>query len=150
MRCNAGVDPKLLMDQHLIAEYREIPMIIGGLKKNNYIYKAPIPEKLCLGTGHMTFWKNKLLYLKKRWDEIVKEMRRRGFKTNIVFEIPHDCPKYLINDWFPSKDESMIIRNRIKEKILLKPTFYKWQRISIKDDPNWFISQIMYSKTYFV
>lgn len=150
MRCNAGIDPKLLMDQHLIAEYREIPMIIGSLKKNNYIYKSSMPKKLCLGTGHMTFWKNKLSYLKKRWDEVVNEMQKRGFKTNMIFEIPKECPTYLINDWSPSKEESAIIRNRIKEKILLKPEFYKWNRISIKNDPNWFISQIMLSKIYFV
>ena len=145
MRCNAGINPELLADQHLIAEYREIPMIVGGLKRFNYTFKQQVPEKLCLGTGHITFWKNKLIYLKNRWDEVVKEMQRRGFKTNVKFEIPKECPNKLKNDWKPSLEESLVIRNRIEFKLKLKPKFYKWHRKSITNI-NQFISTITNSK----
>ena len=57
------INPKKLTDQHLIAEYNEILMLLGYVKKYPKLEK--IPSKYNLGKGHMLFFKNKLKYLKK-------------------------------------------------------------------------------------
>ncbi|MBN1157597.1 endonuclease, partial [Candidatus Woesearchaeota archaeon] len=72
------VEPKKLTDQHLVAEYNEILMLIGHVRKHPEI-KA-MPKEYILGKGHILFFKNKLVYLKKRHELIKNEMLRRGFK----------------------------------------------------------------------
>jgi deoxyribonuclease (pyrimidine dimer) len=117
------ITPVNLADQHLIAEYDEILMLLGYVKK--YPKKENIPENYCLGKGHIRFFKNKLLYLKKRHELIKKEMRKRGFKTNITIELKK-FDASLINDWVPEKKDFDIIKKRIIEKIKLKPDYYKY------------------------
>lgn len=124
MRCNSGIHPSLLVDQHLMAEQSEILMIPGVLKKNNWQYKTKMPLKYTLGKGHMTFWNNKLLYLRKRHDEIKKEVARRGFKvTDLCVDID-EYPKDLVNDWRPCIEDSLIVRKRIAEKIIAKENLF--------------------------
>ena len=55
------VHPKKLADQHLIAEYNEILMLIGYVRK--YPPLENIPDSYKLGKGHVKFFKNKLDYL---------------------------------------------------------------------------------------
>jgi len=70
------INPKKLADQHLIAEYDEILMLLGYVKK--YPRLGKIPGKYSLGKGHILFFKNKLKYLKKRHELIKLEMKKRG------------------------------------------------------------------------
>ncbi len=76
------INPRYLSDQHLIAEYDEILMLLGYVKKYSILKLEEIPKKYCFGEGHIKFFKNKLLYLKRRHELIKKEMQNRGFKTN--------------------------------------------------------------------
>ncbi len=69
------LNPKNLSDQHLIAEYLEIMMLAGYARKHPSL--DGIPERYCLGKGHIKFFKNKLKYLEKRHGLIKKEMLRR-------------------------------------------------------------------------
>ena len=50
------VEPSELTDQHLIAEYREITMVPGSLKRtlvSKIGYKeSKVPKKYTLNTGH--------------------------------------------------------------------------------------------------
>ena len=73
------ISPKLLSDQHLIAEYNEILMLLGYVRK--YPKLVGIPKDYCLGKGHILFFKDKLGYLKERHELLKKEMRIRGFKN---------------------------------------------------------------------
>ncbi len=57
------INPKNLSDQHLIAEYLEIIMLINYIKKHPK--QSKIPKNYLLGKGPMKFFKNKLKYLKK-------------------------------------------------------------------------------------
>ena len=59
-RINA-VHPTVLTDQHLMAEYRELTMVMGSLKRslNSKNGLPPIPEKYTLNAGHVTFFYNK-------------------------------------------------------------------------------------------
>ena len=119
-----------LTDQHLIAEYREITMVPAALKRTLRskigLRKEKISKRFTLNTGHVYFFYDKGLYLNKRYDEIVSEMKLRGFNPDPNRKFPkHVYPRYLYNDWMPSLDEQKIIRKRIEEKIAMKPDWYR-------------------------
>lgn len=117
------LDPKVLADQHLVAEYDEILMLLGYVKR--YPKPEGIPERYTLGKGHMKFFKDKLLYLKKRHELLKKEMRQRDFvpKKTIILS---GFPKGLRNDWKPRKDDFSIIKERIIWKLRKKPGYYRY------------------------
>lgn len=123
MRINL-IDPKSLSDQHLIAEYNEILMLIGYV--NKYSSLKGIPNEYCLGKGHIKFFKNKLLYLKKRHEKIKVEMRQRGFATNKNINL-EKFNKNLLNNWKPDEHSFKIIKKRLKEKLSKRPTYYRYK-----------------------
>ena len=117
------VPPRELMDQHLVAEYVEIMMLVGHVRK--YPKLEGIPEDYRLGRGHIKFFKNKLLYLKRRHELIVKEMLRRGFKAEKVLDLKVFGKEHL-GDWEPRAGDFKIIRARLREKIALKRDWYRY------------------------
>ncbi len=117
------IDPKKLADQHLIAEYDEILMLFGYVKK--YPEKKEIPESYRLGEGHIRFFKDKLLYLKKRHELIKKEMLKRGFHPTRTIDVS-SFSKELCNDWSPTKKDEEIIIARLKEKLNKKDGWYRY------------------------
>jgi deoxyribonuclease (pyrimidine dimer) len=121
------INPKFLADQHLIAEYNEILMLLGYVKKNPKLGIKKIPENYKLGPGHMLFFKNKLKYLNKRFIIIKKEMTNRGFSNNINLDL-NIFNKNLINDWEATNEDKKIIKKRIIYKINLKPEYYRYYK----------------------
>lgn len=117
------INPKYLTDQHLIAEYNEILMLFGHVRKYPLIHN--MPAKYVLGKGHITFFKNKLLYLQKRHELIKVEMRKRGFMTLKKISLAQ-YEKVLCNDWKPLRLDIFLIKKRLREKIRSKPTFYRY------------------------
>jgi deoxyribonuclease (pyrimidine dimer) len=120
-----------LADQHLIAEYREITMVPAALertlKSKLGLQKERISKKYTLNTGHVYFFYDKGLYLDNRYQEIVVEMKSRGFSPDPNRKFPKEVfGKHLYNDWLPSLDEQRIIRQRIQEKINMKPDWYRY------------------------
>jgi len=131
------VDPSELSDQHLVAEYREIFMVGSSLQrslksKNWEKTLANIPKKYTLNKGHVTFFYNKGKYLYKRYDLLINEMKNRGMNPNSdrTFKI-EQWPKELFNDWKPETEDYKIIRARIKEKIEMKPDWYRFTQSKI-------------------
>lgn len=119
------IQPKYLTDQHLIAEYVEIIMLVVYIRQ--YPFVKVMFNNYCLGTGHQVFFKNKVLYLKKRFESIKGEMIKRGFNPKMDLEIK-DLPKELQKDWKPCESDKKVIRKRLVEKINLKPTFYRYYK----------------------
>lgn len=125
------VNPSELTDQHLIAEYREITMVPGSLKRtlvSKIGYKeSKVPKKYTLNTGHVYFFYNKGKYLYKRYREIVIEMKLRGFNPDKNRKFPKDIfiDNNLYNDWMPTMEDYKIIRQRIAERIASKPDWYR-------------------------
>lgn len=117
------INPKYLADQHLVAEYYEIIMLVSYVRKHPCL--EGIPPRYCLGTGHIKFFKNKLNYLKKRHEEIKKEMKRRGFAARMTLNLK-GLGKAHKNDWKACKRDEAVIKKRIKWKIGLKPLFYRY------------------------
>lgn len=115
--------PAKLSDQHLVAEYDEILMLLGYFKR--FPALIGIPNEYTLGKGHMKFFKDKLLYLKKRHDIIKVEMKKRAFKTNVTIDLS-EFPKELINDWAPDKVAFKKIKERLVYKLRSKPDYYRY------------------------
>jgi deoxyribonuclease (pyrimidine dimer) len=117
------VSPKQLTVQHLIAEYNEILMLFGHVKKFPKINQ--MPSDYCLGKGHITFFKNKLTYLKKRHELLKKEMKNRGYATNKTINLGN-FDKELRKDWTPKQCDFELIKQRIIEKLNKKPKYYRY------------------------
>lgn len=116
------ISPRLLSDQHLLAEHLEIMMLISYARKNP---PNEVPARYCLGKGHITFFKNKIKYLQKRFNEIQKEMRARGFKPKAKLNVK-GIQKHLLKDWVPLAGDEKIIKKRILWKIRKKPKYYRY------------------------
>jgi deoxyribonuclease (pyrimidine dimer) len=116
------IDPKALADQHLIAEYNEILMLVGYVRK--YPHKERIPANYVLGSGHIRFFADKLWYLKYRHEIVTDEMKRRGFKPTKKLDTK-GLPKGLHNDWMPDKKDATIIKERLILKLHAKPRYYR-------------------------
>lgn len=149
MRINLGVSPALLADQHLIAEYAEIEMVPGTLRKR-FVLPRTINETMLLRFDHINFFKDKLQYLYMRKTELVKEMRFRGFKVNFPLLLIDDLPQKLRNNWKPTINQSMFIRQRIVERLEDKPDFYRFHRTKIGNQQPQFIQNIWDGALFYV
>lgn len=116
------IDPRALADQHLIAEYNEILMLVGYVRK--YPHTERIPKKYVLGPGHIRFFADKLLYLKFRHEIVSDEMKRRGFKPTKKLDTK-GLPKELHNKWVPDEKDALIIKERLIWKLRAKPEYYR-------------------------
>jgi deoxyribonuclease (pyrimidine dimer) len=119
------INPRLLADQHLIAEYDEILMLLGYVRKYPDLAKDKTPKDYTLGKGHIIFFKDKLYYVRRRHESLKAEMRRRGFVARKSVVIGR-FPKRLCNEWQPSSKDFLIIKRRLVEKIRAKPGFYRY------------------------
>ena len=124
-----------LTDQHLMAEYREIFMIGSSLQRSlnskNWDIKR-IPKNFTLNKGHVLFFYDKGKYLFKRYDEIREELKKRNFKLDDHRHFKtSQFPIEYFNDWKPTVEDQKIIRQRIEERILQKPEWYRHYGVSI-------------------
>ena len=121
----------------VLAEQVELLMIGGMLRRLNYEPKSPIPKKFKMGTGHMLFWVNKLIYLKRRHEAVKKEVARRGFKVTDKEIDLNEFPKKFHNDWSPTLEDSKILRERLVWKLHNKPHIWRYCRTPITDVSNY-------------
>lgn len=129
------VPPKELMDQHLLAEWRELKMVPASLRRSLRGYSVDeilrrIPPKFTLGRGHVTFFYDKLSYLYARYQYLVEELLARGFNLEyagdfwrFIEDLPDEFSDKL---WIPNSVDIEVSRTRIKEKIALKPDWYRY------------------------
>ena len=154
-RVNVGLNVKLLSDQHLIAESVEITMITGGLRMHGYKIKGIIPNQFSLGRGHINFFKNKLLYLTKRLEEVNGEMLRRGFKPGTRIDLS-EFPTELCNDWKPSYTDTMVLRQRVVHRLREPKSgrkaneFHRYEGKFIGELMDVFCDNILTSDVYYV
>ena len=114
-RINVGIHPKELTDKHLIAEHREIKRIPNCIAKGKYNMDG-IPDTFKLGTGHVKFFYNKLLYLKNRYWKLYIECIKRGFKVQNYSSAWDNVPQELMNDYQPTRMDRKIIKQRINDR----------------------------------
>ena len=114
-RINVGISPVELNNQHLIAEHREIKRIPNCIAKGKYNMNG-IPDKFKLGTGHVKFFYNKLLYLKNRYISLYNECIKRGFNVQNYIGAWDNIPQELMNDYKVTYKDRLIIQERIHER----------------------------------
>ena len=103
-----------LMWKHLISEYRELPRVRHAYPRKS----APkIPKNFVLGKGHETFFYNKGIWLERRHRQLIAEMKRRGYQTNLPpLDLSH-WPEEAMNDWVPTLEAIALSRSRIDERL---------------------------------
>jgi deoxyribonuclease (pyrimidine dimer) len=111
-RINVGIKPWELCDQHLIAEYKELPRAYGKR------YKARPPKHFCLGTGHVVWCAQHQQSLWTRHQQLVEEMTRRGFATNIELSMPGDDMIFALGWMCWQTSEATRARYILQERIL--------------------------------
>ena len=116
------VPPQELCDQHLLAEHRELTRIPNAIARNAYSL-AGQPEDYKLGSGHVRFFFNKLLFLKNCHVELHRECLARGF--NVQNRWPQHLPDSadLWQDYTPTATALALNRARIAERMPAKPRF---------------------------
>ena len=115
-RINVGIPPAELGDKHLMAEHREIKRIPNCVNRGRYSLDNQ-PDTFKLGTGHVKFFYDKLLYLKRRYDSLYDECRKRGFNVQNYANAWIGTPEHLMNDYTPTERDRVIIKQRIDERI---------------------------------
>lgn len=120
------IDPQHLLDQHLMAEYREITRV-SSLSKH-----CTIPRCYVMGTGHVKFFYDKGLFLANRRIALLHELERRGYAVN-WFEYVAHLPS-LHKDWQPTSTDHSISLQRLDEKLRAKPTFYTFNKTKVQFD----------------
>lgn len=126
------VDPSELADQHLFAEYRELPriftLVLAAQQRGLTPDTCNIPKQYALGTGHVTFFYDKLHWLERRFWKLVAECQKRGFSIQHT-KVPVVADQLDLawwNMWVPTPEAIAISQKRIAEKIAMKPTWYRW------------------------
>lgn len=80
------IEPSQLTSRHLMAEYRELPRVftlVGKyLEKHDDFSNTNIAGTYILGTGHVKFFYNKVLWLRQRFHSLQNELIRRNYKLN--------------------------------------------------------------------
>lgn len=113
------LEPALLSDKHLLAEYRELPRIFT-LAYNAYMRgeSYDTSASYVLGPGHVKFFYGKLGWLKERFRLLTVEMKFRGWSPSYD-DVPIEY--YLIchtwqNDWSPTESDIAISLSRLRER----------------------------------
>ena len=117
-RINSAIPVKYLTDEMLLAEHREIKRLPSALSKAvqcNSLSK--IPNKFCLGTGHVKFFLNKMLFIFNRYKVIRNECILREFNITDYSSNFLNIDNQYINDYIPTKDEFNLLKERITERI---------------------------------
>lgn len=137
MRINI-ISPKLLADQHLLAEFREIKMLPKAFLRSLHSIKgikyADISSAYTLNKGHGYFFYNKFTYIENRFQELLSECKNRGFKTDYDKLYLSQIPIRYFHDYTPTHEELLINLDRIELRISDKPSWYKFYGKSVN---NW-------------
>jgi deoxyribonuclease (pyrimidine dimer) len=130
------VPPVELMDQHLFAEFREIKMVPKSLGRSLSARGASgvlrmVPREYTLGTGHVSFFYDKGAYLRQRFLELRAELTKRGIQFNVESQLDPDNLFTLLGEIFnqtyvPTESALKLVRQRIAEKIAMKPNWYRY------------------------
>lgn len=125
-----------LADQHLFAEFREIKMVPKSLARSLRAHGTDgvlkrIPKDFTLGKGHVSFFYDKCTYLANRWIELRHELTRRGINYDRTSVLDSDkvymgLPFEFLQDYTPTPDALAIIRERIEERLALRPGWYRY------------------------
>lgn len=117
-RINSAISVKRLTDEMLLAEHREIkrlPSVLSKAIQCNSINN--VPNKFCLGTGHVKFFLNKMLFIFNRYKAIKNECILRKFNITDYSSNFLNIDNQYMNDYIPTNDEYNLLKERIMKRI---------------------------------
>lgn len=121
-RINVGVHPNELCDQHLVAEYRELPRVFS--------YKDRVIDgPFRLGTGHVLWCSQFPGTMAARYRSLVSEMQYRGFVVN------HPDPKG--DGPLASEEAVALARPIVIERIQKRLASMDVPRWTKREPPSW-------------
>jgi deoxyribonuclease (pyrimidine dimer) len=115
-----------LTDQHLMAEYRELPMVpAAALRSNPAKFKST--TRYTLNKGHVLFFFDKKEFLFERWNLLIDELYKRGYSIDPSARTVHwyALDKFPQIQWQPDQEAVSINMERIVERINQKPHWYR-------------------------
>lgn len=119
-RINVGIPPQNLIDQHLLAEHREIKRVTNFYSKRLEKSKFDdIPARFSLGKGHVTFFLDKGLYTFERYCMLHQECKNRGFDVKYYGDNWNEYKenRQHFNDYDVKGFDVELIKERIKKRI---------------------------------
>ena len=124
------IDPSLLSDKHLGAEYRELPRIFGLVRKAAERGEKPAdprnPRQYRLGAGHVRFFYPRLGYLVSRYLRLCDECRARGRAVNYGDPLPlvEGIPAEWFGQWSPGPADENLNIERINQRGGLRAVYH--------------------------
>ncbi|AGH32114.1 endonuclease V N-glycosylase UV repair enzyme [Vibrio phage 11895-B1] len=124
------IKPSDILDQHLIAEWRELPRIPNSILSGKAKLDLKIiPDQYKLGQNHVRFFYNKLSYLQKRHTMICEEMDRRSINRDKSITVDLTSLNLVLkaclcNDWQPTSRDHNINIERLQERFDLRKRAY--------------------------
>lgn len=119
------VDPTLLIDKHLGAEYRELPRVFGLVRAAIARGETPetcgAPDRYVLGTGHVRFFYPRLGYLCARYALIVAECARRGRAVNFPAPVLDGIDDRWFGGWTPDAEAVRLNIQRLEARGGVRP-----------------------------
>lgn len=113
------VDPLELSTRHLVAEYREIVRVFSLARKQQFnMHKLKQPQTYTMGTGHVLFFYDKLLFISNRYDALCNEMLKRGYTCNRVpkQDLHADINQWMFFDYKPTQEAIEINKQRLIDR----------------------------------
>jgi len=136
-RVNSAIPVKLLCDELLLAEHREIKRLPKVLEKSLRARRlCKIPETFVLGPGHVKFFMDKMKFVKQRYIDIHNECVRRGFAVqDYSSSFENILPEYM-NDYEPTSQEHALLIDRVSTRIKesKKSKFHYCKKAISKDE----------------
>lgn len=120
------VSPSELCDKHLLAELRELKRIPNAISRGRFSLENQ-PTAYVLGTGHVKFFYDKLMFLFLRYKALYSESVDRGFKCQYMWPQDLDYSPELWNDYAPTQEAIELNRQRIKDRM---PKDARWTKRS--------------------
>ncbi|HQB65198.1 MAG TPA: pyrimidine dimer DNA glycosylase/endonuclease V, partial [Fibrobacteraceae bacterium] len=74
------------------------------------------PKLFTLGKGHVKFFYDKLEFLRKRYELLYAECKKRGYQVTYFGDSFTNLPKELMNDYKPKKRDRELVLLRIAER----------------------------------
>lgn len=114
------VDPGLLLDAHLGAEYRELPRVWTLARRAVNRGERPDdprnPREFTLGTGHVRFFYPRLAWVQRRYAALVAECLKRGRKVTFKALPEAHIPDEWFVDWEPTAKDVELSTARLLER----------------------------------
>jgi deoxyribonuclease (pyrimidine dimer) len=116
------IPPEDLTDQHLIAEYRELPRVFALAR---HLAPREVVPTYRLGSGHVKFFYPLTGWLAARQAAIIAECFDRQFE--IQHTSPPDPVPGLDGDWTPTPEARAENIARLRAKLHARPGFYRFR-----------------------